>query len=132
MFDVLMNVGRYWGPSTVILSLYQGPTVFKPVFLSGFITGILKVLCGRPRPDTKERFGSEFAFLRGLWSDSTQSFPSGHAAVAFAFASAYTGNPELKFMFYSLAVITTISRVYHKRHWISDVIVGSIIGYSIK
>ena len=127
--DTLMNVGRYWGPFAVMLAMVQGPSVFKPVFLSGFITGILKVLSGRPRPDTKER--SEFVFLRGLDSDRYQSFPSGHATVAFAFATAYTGNPGVKLVFYILAGITAISRVYHQRHWTSDVIMGSIIGYSI-
>jgi len=129
--DALMDIGRHWGPATFIIAFIQGPTVLKPVVLSGIITGILKVLSGRLRPDAKKQEASEFALFRGQYSDSYQSFPSGHATVAFAFAAASTGKPELKLVFYILAGLTAVSRVYHQRHWTSDVIGGSIIGYSI-
>ena len=129
--DVLMDIGRHWGPATVILAMVQGPRVLKPVVLSGIITGILKVLSGRKRPDAKENSKEEFALFRGQYSDSYQSFPSGHATVAFAFAAASTSKPELKLVFYILAGLTAVSRVYHRRQFISDVIVGSIIGYGI-
>ena len=107
-----MNIGRYWAPLAVILAFGQGPKVLLPVALSGIITGGLKKLTGRLRPDKSDR----------------DSFPSGHASVAFAFAAVSQGH---KGILYVLALLTAVSRVYHRRHWPSDVLVGSLLGLSV-
>jgi membrane-associated phospholipid phosphatase len=110
--DDLMNVGRYWAPLAVVLAFGQGQKVFLPVALSGLLTGGLKIATARIRPDATTR----------------DSFPSGHATVVFAFAAASHGN---KGILYALAVLTAVSRVYHQRHWPSDVLVGSFLGVLI-
>lgn len=60
--------------------------------------------------------------------DST-SFPSGHAAAAFAAATAVgILHPRLRAPLYALAAIVALSRVYLGVHFWSDVLVGSLLG----
>ncbi len=60
----------------------------------------------------------------------TQSFPSGHAAGAFALAIvlAYF-YPRLAWMLWVLAVGCTLTRYVDAMHWPSDCWVGAVIGY---
>ena len=61
------------------------------------------------------------------------SFPSGHALSAFAlfFCLLFlTNNHLLKFSCFILAVLAAYSRVYLSQHWLIDIYVGSIIGFS--
>ena len=55
--------------------------------------------------------------------------------VAFAFAAAAdksTPPSQVKTaILYSIASITAVSRVYHDKHWLSDVIMGGTLGYLI-
>jgi membrane-associated phospholipid phosphatase len=119
----------------------------EAVILSTTITGILKGTLGRARPyvtaDTNPR---DFQLFRGFGkgpfgkdfgSGDYQSFPSGHTTTAFAVAAAVTGEmhrmhsssiwyvaPAL----YGGATLVGLSRMYHNRHWTSDVIIGAAIG----
>ncbi|MBA3664345.1 MAG: phosphatase PAP2 family protein [Bacteroidetes bacterium] len=59
------------------------------------------------------------------------SFPSGHATQAFAIFMCLVfccRRPELKFLFFILALMATFSRVYLSQHWLVDITAGSIIG----
>jgi membrane-associated phospholipid phosphatase len=62
-----------------------------------------------------------------------RSFPSGHAATSFAFASViahrYPHNPWIKWGAYGLATGVSLARVGGKKHFASDVLVGGTIGY---
>ena len=61
----------------------------------------------------------------------TQSFPSGHAAGAFALAIVLgCVYPRLAWMFWTLAVGCTLSRYVDAMHWPSDCWVGAVIGYT--
>lgn len=61
------------------------------------------------------------------------SFPSGHAASAFAvatvLASEYGDHRAVPPLAYSAATLCALSRVHDNAHWASDVIIGSAIGY---
>jgi hypothetical protein len=62
------------------------------------------------------------------------SFPSGHATLAFAFSSVmanYLDNAYWKIGWYSIAALVGTARIYHDKHWLSDVVMGSAIGYFI-
>lgn len=60
----------------------------------------------------------------------TQSFPSGHAAGAFALAIVLACvYPRLAWMFWTLAVGCALSRYVDAMHWPSDCWVGAVIGY---
>ena len=111
----------------------------EAVIVSGVLTGGGKAIAGRARPDQSPTMPRDFSFGRGFGDRSEfQSFPSGHATAAFAFASAIDAElnriaprhpawivPAL----YTVAAATALSRVYHDRHWTSDVVMGSAIGF---
>ncbi len=85
----------------------------------------LKYLVGRSRPDANE--GSHH-FRPGRFDTS---FPSGHTAVAFALATTLAHEIDSDVATVALLTIaagTAWSRVYHDRHWLSDVLVGALIG----
>jgi len=69
----------------------------------------------------------------GEFWEGGKSFPSGHAAVSFAFASViahrYPRNHWLKWSVYGLAAGVSLARVGGKKHFASDILVGSTLGY---
>ena len=66
--------------------------------------------------------------------DGGSSFPSNHAAVAFAFASIVAHeypNVWAQFGAYGLATGISLARVAASQHFLSDVFVGGLIGYQV-
>lgn len=60
------------------------------------------------------------------------SFPSGHAAGAFAGAVVFAHfDPKHASLYYLLAFLISFSRIYLYCHFSLDVIVGGLIGYGI-
>jgi len=101
-------------------------------------TGLLKGLAGRARPfvtgDTSAR---DFGFARGFKGSKYTSFPSGHTTTAFAAASAVTLETHewwprstwvVAPVLYGGATAVGLSRMYHNKHWASDVVLGAGIG----
>ena len=68
-------------------------------------------------------------------SYSNTAFPSGHSSMIFAvaavFASEYKDKIWVPVVSYSLASLAAASRVYDDKHWASDVIIGSALGFFI-
>jgi membrane-associated phospholipid phosphatase len=62
-----------------------------------------------------------------------RSFPSGHSATSFAFASTvahrYPHNRWIKWGAYALAAGVSLSRYPAKKHFPSDILVGATLGY---
>jgi membrane-associated phospholipid phosphatase len=90
-----------------------------------------KVVVGRARPYTDESSGSfhPFALKNSFWS-----FPSGHAAAAFAVATAIALQSSSGFVdvvAYSLAGLAGLSRIHENSHWASDVFIGSALGFFV-
>lgn len=107
------------------------------VVTANVITFGIKVLAGRARPHLDTLNSTDFELLRGLRDDDYQSFPSGHATAAFAFASVVTAEtshwwPGAKWPVgiasYGVAALTATSRIYNNQHWASDVLTGAAIG----
>lgn len=69
----------------------------------------------------------------GEFWDGGKSFPSGHAAASWGFASAlahrYPHKRWVKWGAYGFATAVSLSRIVAKKHFASDVLVGSTIGY---
>lgn len=110
----------------------------EAVLMSQGLTMLLKGVLGRARPfvslDTNPR---DFSFGSGFGDGDRSSFPSGHSSTAFAAAAAVTAEtarwwPESKWLvgplMYAGATAVGLSRMYHDRHWASDVALGAAIG----
>jgi len=110
----------------------------EAVLLSSVVTGALKATLGRARPyvvnDTNPH---DFKFGGGFTSSDRQSFPSGHTTTAFAAAAAVTSEMRrlhpgsvwyVAPVLYGGATLVGLSRMYHNKHWASDVVLGAAIG----
>lgn len=90
-----------------------------------------KISIGRARPYTLEGSSSFHPFtLKGNW----QSFPSGHSSAAWALASTLSSRTEkqyLQVLFYSLATGVSLSRLILDKHFASDVLASSLLGFYI-
>ena len=110
----------------------------EAVVVSGVLGGAIKGVTGRARPDASDN-PRDFVLGSGIGTrDAFQSFPSGHATAAWAFVSAVDAEwgrlsparPRwVPVALYALAALTGVSRVYHNRHWASDVVMGSALGF---
>ena len=87
----------------------------------------LKLLFNRERPNKLDGQGSFFG--------GGQSFPSGHAASTWAFATIvahqYKNKPLIAIGAYSFATAVSLSRVGGLNHFPSDVLIGATIGHLI-
>ncbi|HEX8395429.1 MAG TPA: phosphatase PAP2 family protein [Longimicrobium sp.] len=94
----------------------------------GVANGVLKYGVGRSRPS---RTDDPFRFHALSGDNNRQSFPSGHAVVAFSLASAVSEEarrPWVTAAAYGAAAVVGWSRVYEDKHWASDVAAGALIG----
>jgi len=103
---------------------------FEGYVVSGLMVNVLKYATHRHRPNSDDP--------RDTWDgpsfeNDNLSFPSGHASSAFAVAavlsSEYHENTAVSVISYGMATRVAASRVYDDKHWASDVLVGSAIGY---
>lgn len=88
----------------------------------------VKRLFHRHRP----QFDAETAAAGGLRIPTTTSFPSGHASAGFCAAVLLTNRqPRLAPVWFGLATVVSLSRVYVRMHHASDIVVGAAIGAAI-
>jgi membrane-associated phospholipid phosphatase len=89
----------------------------------------IKPLGGRRRPDRDMR---EVPVVRHVPMPASASFPSGHSAAAFAFATG-VGHvlPEVAAPLRALAALVAYSRVHTGVHFPVDVVAGSLLGGAI-
>ena len=90
------------------------------------ISSSLKYTIGRNRPPV----AGDPAQFRPF--SGSNSFPSGHTAVAFALATSIADETDDKWSdvaLYGAATLTAMSRINDDRHWASDVIIGGLIGH---
>ncbi|SMH62204.1 phosphatase PAP2 family protein [Azospirillum agricola] len=72
--------------------------------------------------------------LRDGYRISARSFPSGHAASAFAAATAIASavaTPGEAALVYGCATVLASGRVMRHRHWVSDVMAGALLGTAV-
>jgi membrane-associated phospholipid phosphatase len=93
---------------------------------SALVNAVLKPLWGRRRP---ERVKHRVPFARRVRMPKTRSFPSGHAASGFAFATGVaSAAPVPGGLLTALAALVAYSRVHTGVHYPSDVVAGAVIG----
>lgn len=86
---------------------------------------IAKPLGRRRRPD---RIVQEVPLARQVRMPVSSSFPSGHTAAAFAFA---TGAPAAAAPLRALAALVAYSRIHTGVHYPGDVVAGSLLGTAL-
>jgi len=93
---------------------------------SALVNLVVKSVWARQRPD---RAGAGVPGRREVRMPASTSFPSGHAASGFAFASASgRDQPWLGLALRFLAATVAYSRVHTGVHYPSDAVVGALIG----
>ncbi len=95
---------------------------------SAFANLVAKPLTTRRRPEREEL---RVLASRQVPMPRSSSFPSGHTASAFAFATAAGGvRPALSAPLRALATLVGYSRVHTGVHYPADVLAGAFIGVS--
>jgi len=110
----------------------------EAVLVADLATYLLKGTMGRLRPEAaSDTNAHDFKPFKGFGNGNRQSFPSGHATSAFAAAAAVTAEtgtwwPKSTWvigpLMYGGASMVGLSRMYHNRHWASDVVLGAAVG----
>lgn len=95
---------------------------------SSIVVESLKVASQRQRPPADHSSGEFF--------DGGSSFPSGHAISAWSVATVISQeygprHPAVRYGAYALATAVGISRYTGRKHFLSDVLAGSAMGYGI-
>ena len=113
--------------------------LFEALITSATWTQVLKTLSGRERPREREESVSDWegpSFLFGDDDDEDaglRSFPSGHStgiwAAATILAHQYPKRKIVPALAYGTATAIGYSRMVVGAHWLSDVVVGSLIGW---
>ena len=118
-----LALGKLTGNDRLVVTGKRG---FQAALYSTLASQGLKLVTDRTRP----YMGGDGHFWNG-----GNSFPSGHSMEAWALAKVvsdeYSDKPLVKIGMYSFATAVSLSRMTSQRHYASDVLVGSAIGYLI-
>ena len=91
-----------------------------------FVSKIMKFAAGRERPHTEKIYG---------FREGGNSFPSGHSIISWTLAETtvqhFRDKKWVPWVAYPLAGLVSFSRISSGNHFTSDVVTGSIIGFSI-
>jgi len=102
--------------------------LFCTVAISGIIVNIIKVITGRFRPKVYFKdglYGFDFLHIDYEYL----SFPSGHSATALSAMIAFGILwPKFRIHFLFAGIVIALSRVIITSHYLSDVLIGSLIG----
>jgi len=122
--DVAGELGTLMGTSVAIYAVgrikdqprvsHVGMDLIRSLLIAEGVTQTMKYTTRRERPDLSSR----------------NSFPSGHAADTFAFATAVERHLGWRYAVpaYVVASYVAISRLPANRHWLSDAVFGSAVG----
>lgn len=91
----------------------------------------LRIIVGRARPFMNQ---GHFSFNPFTFSNDYASFVSGHSYSAFGISNVVARQVDqvwASVTLYTLATITALSRMYADAHWLTDVLLGSVLGYVV-
>ncbi|PYS86007.1 MAG: hypothetical protein DMF62_17290 [Acidobacteria bacterium] len=130
--------GTFWATGGVAAAFYiagraghnvrareTGVLAAEALLNSGVVTQVLKLATQRPRPTVGDGSGQFFT--------GGNSFPSGHSSSAWSVATViayeYKCNTAVRFTAYAAATAVSLSRFGARKHFLSDILVGSAIGF---
>jgi undecaprenyl-diphosphatase len=131
------DFSKLWLGSAAALAVFGGEQGWRAAgdgiaclaLTSALVNAVLKPLWRRRRP---ERVKHRVPFARRVRMPKSRSFPSGHAASGFAFASGVAGEaPVPGSLLTALAALVAYSRVHTGVHYPSDVVAGAVIGAAL-
>jgi len=100
--------------------------------ISAIVAFILKITIQRARPFQQGLVSLLPRLQEAAFSTWDFSFPSSHAMLAFCAVPLLSQQyPKLKKVWVGIAVIIAFSRLYFGLHFVSDVIVGGLLGYIV-
>ena len=100
---------------------HQILTLLSSTILTYIVVVLLKGFIGRPRPEVSTLVGA-----------TASSLPSLHAAIIFMpYALVSKELPSLRIVYPILAFLVAFSRLYNGVHFLSDLIVGGLVGYGV-
>jgi undecaprenyl-diphosphatase len=130
----LANHSKLWLATAAVLTLAGGKTGRRAALVgvasvgasSAVVNIVAKRVLPRRRPD---RSAATVPADRWVRMPTSLSFPSGHTASAFAFATAVGSTiPALSLPLHAAAVAVAYSRVHSGVHYPGDTIAGAVIG----
>jgi membrane-associated phospholipid phosphatase len=127
------------GLVTIVIAAIMALFNYRKAFLLGsayaitsLFAQLIKHIARAPRP--KLYFHDQLShihFVKGMYIDMTDSFPSGHTVTAFSTAVVITyllKNKNWSVLLLVAACLVGYSRIYLSEHFFEDVMAGSIIG----
>lgn len=112
--------------------------VCNVIVITTFMKDGLKFIFGRYWPDTFmcnnpsliEHHRHGFQWFHG--GATSLSFPSGHAALMFAFATSMTLMfPRFRLLWFFMAILVSLCQIGLYYHYLSDVMAGALLGYAV-
>jgi membrane-associated phospholipid phosphatase len=106
-----------------------GRDAVEAAVFAGLITTVLKPVFGRERPEQ-----SDGKTIFHGFTGTYESFPSGHATIAWAVASVVAMRTDgwiVPTVAYTLATMVAFDRVNDGKHFIADVFTGAAIGVAV-
>ena len=106
-----------------------GMMLVESMLMVGMVQQPLRMVVGRARPYMNQ---GHLSFKPFTVENDYASFISGHAWSAFTISTVLAlqiDNPWASVGLYSLALTTPVARMYADKHWFSDVLAGSVLGY---
>ena len=109
----------------------------EAVFVSSTLLTLVRGTVGRTRPYVTPDDPTNFDAFQGFKQFEYRSFPSIHASANFAVAAVVSSEMKRRWpgrmgwvppVLYTAAALPTASRLYLRRHWMSDLVLGSFVG----
>lgn len=106
---------------------------FVALLITSVVVLGLKNITKRQRPFVTEKaLITKNIIANNMHCDKDYSFPSGHASIAFASATVLaTFDKKRKWVYYGIAVLIALSRIYLQCHYFLDVLTGGTFGFFI-
>jgi membrane-associated phospholipid phosphatase len=119
--------------------LDTGMMLFEALLTSATWTYLLKITTGRERPREVDGTVADWSGPGGIFGDDDsegdkpRAFPSGHSTGIWALATIlshqYPQRRVVPILAYTTAMAMSYARMVVGAHWLSDVVVGGLIGY---
>jgi undecaprenyl-diphosphatase len=128
---------KLWLAGSAVLAVAGGPRgrraaadgLVATAATAAVVNAVLKPGSARRRPD---RLTNAVPVARHVRMPRSRSFPSGHAASAFAFATGVAGtSPAAGVPLAALAALVAYSRVHTGVHYPLDVVAGAVTGMAL-